>query len=94
MLGAAEDALDALPDRSVVRGVACASQYSSIIPVGADGSPVGHMVVWMDKRGGPERLAKLPGGRGMKPNPFQLGRWVQIQDREKKIYHERRTPGL
>jgi xylulokinase len=78
VLGAAEDALCALPDRSVVRGVACASQYSSIIPVGADARPVGHMVVWMDKRGGPDRLAKLPGGKGMKPNPLQMLRWLQI----------------
>ena len=78
VLGAAEDALAALPDRSIVRGVACASQYSSIIPVGADARPVGKMVVWMDKRGGPDRLAKLPGGRAMKPNPVQMLRWLQI----------------
>ena len=75
---AADDALGALPDRGVVRGIACASQYSSIVPVGSDGRPVGHMVVWMDKRGGPQRLAKMPGGRGMKPNPIQMIRWLQI----------------
>ena len=78
VLGAAEDALGSLPDRSIVRGIACASQYSSIIPVDADARPVGNMVVWMDKRGGPDRLAKLPGGRGMKPNPLQMLRWLQI----------------
>lgn len=78
VLGAAEDALATLPDRSVVVGIACASQYSSIVPVGADARPVGNMVAWMDKRGGPERLAKLSGGRGMKPNPFQMLRWLQI----------------
>ena len=75
---AADDALGALPDRGVVRGIACASQYSSIVPVGSDGRPVGHMVMWMDKRGGPQRLAKMPGGRGMKPNPIQMIRWLQI----------------
>jgi len=78
VLGAAEDALASLPDRGVVRGIACASQYSSIVPVGADARPVGNMVLWMDKRGGPDRLAKMPGGKGMKPNPLKMLRWVQI----------------
>jgi xylulokinase len=36
------------------------------------------MVVWMDKRGAPDRLQKLPGGDRMKPNLFQMGRWLQI----------------
>jgi xylulokinase len=78
VLQAAEDALAALPDRGVVRGIACASQYSSIVPVSADVQPVGKMVLWMDKRGGPDRLAMLPGGEKMKPNPFQMLRWLQI----------------
>ena len=78
VLGAAEDALDALPDRSVVRGIACASQYSSIVPVGVDARPVGNVVLWMDKRGGLDSIARLPGGKGMKPNPFQMLRWLQI----------------
>ena len=75
---AAEQALASLPNRRDVRGIACASQYSSIVPVGTDGHPTGNMVVWMDKRGAPARLEKLPGGRRMKPSLFRMGRWVQI----------------
>ncbi|MGB5194446.1 MAG: FGGY-family carbohydrate kinase [Polyangiales bacterium] len=78
VLGAADGALAAISDRSVIRGVACASQYSSIVPVGQNGRPVGNMVLWMDKRGSPELLARLPGGEGMKPNPWQMLRWLQI----------------
>ncbi len=78
VLEAADDALCSLNDRSVVRGIACASQYSSIIPVGEDATPTSNMVVWMDKRGGPERLTQLPGGEGMKPNPYQMMRWLRI----------------
>jgi len=78
VLAAADEALASLPNRHEVRGIACASQYSSIIPVGSDGRPTANMVVWMDKRGAPARLKALPGGQRMKPNPFQLMRWVQI----------------
>ena len=78
VLTAADQALDSLPDRHGVRGIACASQYSSIIPVDTEGRPTANMVVWMDKRGAPARLKALPGGQRMKPNLFQMGRWVQI----------------
>jgi xylulokinase len=78
VLAAADEALGSLPNRHEVRGIACASQYSSIVPVGNDGRPTANMVVWMDKRGAPARLKALPGGQRMKPNPFQLMRWVQI----------------
>ncbi len=78
VLSAADEALASLPNRHDVRGIACASQYSSIIPVDPAGRPTANMVVWMDQRGAPARLKKLPGGKGMKPNPFQMGRWVQI----------------
>ena len=78
VLNAADQALASLPNRHDVRGVACASQYSSIVPVDAAGSPTGNMVVWMDKRGAPERLRQLPGGAQMKPSLLQMGRWLQI----------------
>jgi len=78
VLSAADEALASLPNRHEVRGIACASQYSSIIPVDHDGRPTANMVVWMDQRGAPTRLKKLPGGQHMKPNIFQMGRWVQI----------------
>ena len=78
VLNAADQALASLANRHDVRGVACASQYSSIVPVDAAGSPTGNMVVWMDKRGAPERLRQLPGGAQMKPSLLQMGRWLQI----------------
>ena len=53
VLAAAEEALAASPDRTAVRGIACASQYSSIVPVDEDARPTANMVVWMDKRGAP-----------------------------------------
>ncbi|MGB5367974.1 MAG: FGGY-family carbohydrate kinase [Polyangiales bacterium] len=78
VLSAADEALASLPSRHDVRGIACASQYSSIVPVDSDGRPTGNMVSWMDQRGAPARLRKLPGGQRMKPNLYQMGRWVQI----------------
>ncbi|NNK06733.1 MAG: carbohydrate kinase, partial [Myxococcales bacterium] len=78
VLDAADQALASLSNRGEVRGIACGSQYSSIVPVDRDGLPTANMVVWMDQRGAPARLTELPGGRGMKPNLYQLGRWVQI----------------
>ena len=78
VLDAADQALASLANRSDVRGVACASQYSSIVPVDAEGRSTGNMVVWMDKRGAPDRLRQLPGGERMKPSLLQMGRWLQI----------------
>jgi len=78
VLAAADQALASLPNRHDVRGIACASQYSSIIPVDRQGCPTANMVVWMDQRGAPSRLKTFPGGHRMKPNLFQMGRWVQI----------------
>lgn len=78
VLSAADEALASLPNRHDVRGIACASQYSSIIPVDTEGRPTANMVVWMDKRGAPARLKTLPGGQRMKPNLIQMGRWIQI----------------
>ena len=75
---AAEQALAPVENRREVRGIACASQYSSIVPVDAEGRPTANMVVWMDKRGTLDRLRALPGGKRMKPNLFQMGRWIQI----------------
>jgi xylulokinase len=78
VLNAADRALANLPDRGAVRGVAIASQYSSIVPVDTRGQPTANMVVWMDKRGSPEHLRKLPGGHRMKPSVFQMWRWLRI----------------
>jgi xylulokinase len=34
-----------------VVAIGCCSQYSSIVPVGADAAPVADMVLWQDRRG-------------------------------------------
>ncbi|MEM9727604.1 MAG: FGGY-family carbohydrate kinase [Myxococcota bacterium] len=78
VLDACKQALSPLPDRGDVAAVACASQYSSIVPVDREGRPTANMVAWMDQRGAPDRLVKLPGGKGMKPNPLQMLRWIQV----------------
>lgn len=58
MVGALTDA--AVPASSFLAVVA-SSQYSSIVPVAADGTPVANMVLWMDQRGSPKRLRRLDG---------------------------------
>ncbi len=40
-------------DCSIV-GVACSSQYSSVIPIGFDGEASGNLVLWRDTRGAKE----------------------------------------
>jgi len=78
VLEASAQALAPVKDRNAIKGIACDSQYSSIVPVDANGRATAHMVLWMDKRGAPARLDKLPGGRGMSPSLFQQLRWLQI----------------
>jgi xylulokinase len=78
VLEASAQALALVKDKHAIKGVACDSQYSSIVPVDAHGRPTANAVLWMDKRGAPARLEKLPGGRGMNPSIFQKLRWLQI----------------
>ena len=52
--------------------VAVASQYFSIIPVGADGEAAGPLLLWRDGRGGPQSVALY----GKHPNAFS--RWMEI----------------
>ncbi len=54
VLNAARQAIhEAGPISAAQVGVVCAtSQWSSIVPVNADGQPVGPMMTWMDHRGG------------------------------------------
>lgn len=42
--------------RHAVAGVACISQYSSIVPVDAGGKAVGNFILWMDGRGAPHGI--------------------------------------
>lgn len=42
--------------RHAVGGLACISQYSSILPVDATGNALGNFILWMDGRGAPHGL--------------------------------------
>jgi xylulokinase len=60
-----------VPRESIV-AVAVASQYFSIVPVGADGEAVGPLLLWLDGRGGPHSIALY----SKHPTAFQ--RWIEI----------------
>ena len=59
-------------------GVAASAQYSSIVPVDANGAPVGPMITWMDHRGSPKRLGRLPGYPKSANRPDTVVRSVRI----------------
>ncbi len=61
-----------------VAAVAVSSQYSSVIPVGEDGTAVGAMHVWMDQRGTPKKLKRLAGYPRRADSPAALVRWLRV----------------
>jgi xylulokinase len=61
-----------------VLAVICASQYSSVVPVDAAGRPTMNMVLWLDKRGAPSRLRKLPGFPRRADAPLRMLDWLRI----------------
>lgn len=61
-----------------IAAVVASAQYSSIVPVAADGTPVGPMITWMDHRGSPKRLRRLPGFPRSADRPPALLRSVRI----------------
>lgn len=61
-----------------VAAVVASAQYSSIVPVAADGTPVGAMVTWMDHRGSPKRLRKLDGYPKGADRPDAVVRSIRI----------------
>jgi len=60
-----------VPPESIV-AVAVASQYFSIVPVGADGEAVGPLLLWQDGRGGPQSVALYS------KHPAAFPRWMEI----------------
>lgn len=60
-LTAARDALAAAGTPSSIVAVVASAQYSSIVPVRQDCTPVAPMITWMDQRASPRRLKRLPG---------------------------------
>jgi xylulokinase len=61
-----------------VEAVICASQYSSIVPVDANGVPVGPMILWQDQRGAPHSLRRLPRAPSRIDTPVDLARWLRL----------------
>jgi xylulokinase len=60
-----------------VQAVICGSQYSSIVPVDADGHATMNMVLWLDKRGTTARLRRLPGFPRRADTPVQMLNWLR-----------------
>jgi len=60
-----------VPHESIV-AIACASQYFSIVPVGADGEAVGPLLLWLDGRGGPHSVALYS------KHPTAFPRWMEV----------------
>lgn len=61
-----------------IAAVVASAQYSSIVPVAADGAPVGPMITWMDSRGSPKRLRRLDGYPKAAGRPPAMVRSVRI----------------
>ncbi len=78
-VGAAVAALaDANVPATSIAGVAASAQYSSIVPVAADATPVGPMITWMDHRGSPKRLKRLAGYPKGADRPDRLLRSIRL----------------
>jgi xylulokinase len=76
---ACADALSASPvPASRVQAVICTSQYSSIVPVDAQGRPTANMLMWLDKRGATPNLRGLPGFPRFADSPLQLLNWLRL----------------
>jgi xylulokinase len=61
-----------------VRAVICASQYSSVVPVDAEGRPTMNMVLWLDRRGAPARLRALPGFPRRVDSALDMLTWLRV----------------
>jgi xylulokinase len=61
-----------------VVAVIASSQYSSIVPVDAAGRALHPMVLWMDQRGAPRNLRRLPGAPRRGDSPVAQLRWLRV----------------
>lgn len=59
IVGATRATLDAARPTPPILAVAVTSQYMSVVPVAADGTPTGPCVLWMDTRGADHNLSLL-----------------------------------
>ena len=63
---------------SSIVGIVASAQYSSIVPVAADGAPVAPMITWMDQRGAPKRLRRLPDYPKLGDSPVALATYLRV----------------
>ena len=77
-LEATRGALAAAVEPLSIVGVVASAQYSSIVPVGADGKPVAPMITSMDQRSSPKRLKRLPGYPRFGDSPLALAQYVRM----------------
>jgi xylulokinase len=62
--------------RDAVVAVSCTSQWASLVPVDADGRPVGDCIMWQDRRGGRHARRRFGGWLGGYA-PLALARWIR-----------------
>lgn len=67
----------AVPSKDVL-AVACSSQYSSIVPVDAQGRPTANMILWLDRRGATPSLRQLAGFPRRADTPLQFAQWLRM----------------
>ena len=77
-LEAAGRALAAAVEPLSIVGVVASAQYSSIVPVGSDSTPVAPMITWMDQRSSPKRLKRLPGYPRFGDSPLALAQYLRV----------------
>ncbi|MEZ5282654.1 MAG: FGGY-family carbohydrate kinase [Acidimicrobiales bacterium] len=58
--------------------VICTSQYSSIVPVDANGNALADMILWQDHRGATANLKQLPGTPRIVDSPIHLAQWLRL----------------
>ena len=81
VLNAARQAAHEAGSRSVaqVKVVCATSQWSSIVPVNANGQPVGPMMTWMDHRGGTYVKALTTGASGREVDAHAIrSHWADV----------------
>jgi xylulokinase len=75
-LDACRQALAGAGARDRIVSIGVCSQFSSVIPMAAPDRAAMNMVLWMDQRGTPARIAALPGGE--RDTLWRKLRWLRI----------------
>jgi len=60
-----------------IAAVISSSQYSSVVPVDADGNPTMNMILWLDQRGAHRRLKKFDAFPRRADGPLRMLSWLR-----------------